>query len=396
MSDGVRVAYVAHGELFVLDGAAPRKIESKFADQYRARVRSIQRKQAWKEDGAGARFMRGGGTALWGDDSELEAVPVACTGVARGKGNKILYTISTGVVGGLLELDLTTGEERRVYHAADRRIEHVATSRDHDVIACTMRGKGGVSSIAVMAGDGSELLAVTDGDVIDLAPQWLPARAIRDGRRHQLVYQSAGIGRNDAGVFVAVGPASVALLDAEAGEMQTIAEHPERDFLMPRMDEARTLYCVRHPYVDVTAPDPLRLALDVVLFPFRLARAFVAFLSFFALRYTGRPLFSSGDARKRSADIRQMMMTGNLASAQADASREAEQAAVRAVRDWELVAIAEDKSERRVRRGVRAYDLAGDGRVVVTDGRQIHLVEPDGRATLLCEDRLISEVLALD
>jgi hypothetical protein len=160
MSDRPSIAFLAHGQLFVLDGDRPRTIESKFADQYRARVRSMQRKQAWKEEGAGARFMRGG-ASLWGDQNELESVPVAYTGVARRGDGKILYTLSTGVVGGLLELELATGEERRIFHAADRRIEQIATSRYHDVIACTMRGKGGISSIAVMAGDGSELFAIT-------------------------------------------------------------------------------------------------------------------------------------------------------------------------------------------------------------------------------------------
>ena len=396
MSDTPRIAFLAHGELFVLDGGAPRKIESKFADQYRARVRSLQRRQAWKEEGAGARFMRGGGAALWGDDAALESIPVAYTGVARRGPSTLLYTISTGVVGGLLELDLESGEEKRIFHSADKRIEQIATSRDHDVIACTVRSKGGLSAVAVMAGDGSELMPVTDGDVIDLAPSWLPEAAIREGRRHQLVYQSAGIGRDSAGVFVAIGPASIALLDAEAGDMQVLFESPQRDFLMPRMDARRTLYAVRRPYADVTRPSPTKAALDLLLFPLRLGMAVIAYLSFFTLRYTGRPLFTSGDARQRSADIRQMMMTGNLASARESASREAEKAAVDAVRDWELVTIAEDKTERVLARGVRAYDVLGDGRCVVTDGARIQLIDSDGNAALLHEERSITEVVALD
>lgn len=398
MTGRVSIAFVAHGELFLLDGAPgqaqPRKVESKFADQYRARVRSMQRKQAWKDEGAGARFMRGGGSALWGSDAELEAIPVAVTGVARGKDGKVLYTISTGVVGGLLELDPASGDERRLYHSADRRIEQIATSDHHDVIACTMRGKGGTSVIGVMAADGSELFAITDGDVIDLAPQWLPSEATRDGK-HQLVYHSAGIGRDAAGQFVAVGPAAVALIDAEAGAMQVLFEDPTRDFLLPRMDAQRTVYCVRHAYADTSDPGLGRIVLDALLFPFRLMMAVVGFLSFFTLRYTGRPLFTSGDARRRSADIRQMMMTGNLAAAQADADKDAATRAARAVRDWELVAIGEDRKERTVARGVRAYDLVPGGGVVVTDGHRIELVAADGKRTKLCEERLVSEVVVL-
>ncbi len=391
------LAFLARGELFVLDEGArePRRVESRFVDEYRARVRSLQRKHAWKEQGAGARFMRGATPMLWGDGAELEAVPVAFTGVARARSGKLLYAISTGVVGGVFELDLESGVERRVFHSADRRIEQLATSRDHDVVACTLRGKGGTSAIAVMAADGSELFAVTDGDVIDLSPQWLPAAAVEGDRRHVLVYQSAGVGRDAEGNFVAVGPASVGMLDAESGELQTLAADPRRDFLMPHMGEDRTLYCVRHAYADASDPSPARVLLDVVLFPFRLLAAVLGFLSFFTMRYTGRPLFTSGDARRRGADIRQMMMTGNLASARSEANAAAERAALEAVRGWELVAIREGGGEAVLARRVRAFDRAVDGTLFVTDGARIERIATDGAVTKLAEAAGVTEIVAL-
>lgn len=389
-------AFLARGRLFVAEpGEEPREIESQFADEYRARVRKIRKKQAWKEQGAGARFMRAG--ALWGDDMDLEAVPVAFTGLAPGHApNTVLYSVSTGVVGGVFLLDLDSGEERRLFHSADHRIEHLATSPDHEVVACTLRGKGGTSSVAVMAADGSEVFEVTDGDVIDLAPSWLPKTAIRDeDRRHQLVFQSAGIGRDAGGVFVAVGPASTAILDAEHGELQVLREDAKRDFLAPRMDEDRTLYCVRRPYQDIEEAKPGRLVLDALLFPFRLLGAVFGWLNFFTLRYSGKPLLSSGGARQRSADLRQMMMLGNLAGAREDAEREAEKAAREAVRDWELVALREDGAEEVLAKRVRAYDLCGEGRLLYTDGVEIRLREPDGTTATLSKKPGISELCAL-
>lgn len=389
-------AFLAHGRLFVAaPGEDPREIESRFADEYKARVRKIRKKQAWKEQGAGARFMRGG--ALWGDDMDLEAVPVAFTGLAPGHApNTLLYSVSTGVVGGVFQLDLATGEEKRLFHSADHRIEQLATSPDHEVVACTLRGKGGTSSVAVMAADGSEVFEVTDGDVIDLAPSWLPKAALKEEeRRHQLVFQSAGVGRDAGGVFVAVGPASVAILDAEHGELQVLREDPKRDFLAPRMDEDRTLYCVRRPYQDVEETKPGAVVLDALLFPFRLLGAVFGWLNFFTLRYSGKPLLRAGSARSRSADLRQMMMMGNLAGARDDAEREAEKAAREAVRDWELVALREDGAEEVVAKRVRAYDLAGEGRVLFTNGVEIELRDSDGSTTTLTKKPGISELCAL-
>lgn len=395
MADRPHFAFLAQGRLYVSDGGEPREIESRFAGDYKARVREMRKKQAWKEQGAGARFMRGG--PLWGDDMDLDAVPVAFTGIAPGhEPGTLLYSVSTGVVGGVFCLDLESGEERRLIHSAEHRIEQLTTSPDHAVIACTLRGKGGSSSVAVMAQDGSELIEVTDGDVIDLAPCWLPADAIEDPeRRHQLVFQSAGIGRDAGGVFVAIGPASAAILDAEHGELHVVREDEGHDFLSPRMDDARTLHVIRRPYRAAGDVPLHRSLLDAVLMPFRLVAAVFGWLSFFTLRYTGKPLMTSGDARKRSADLRQMMMLGNLAGAREDAEREAEKAAREAVRDWELVAITESGDETVLAKRVRAYDLVGDGRLLVSDGVTVELRDADGSTETLAKQAGLTELCVI-
>jgi len=398
VSKSVRYAFLAQGRLFVSAGGAeePREIESCFAEEYKARVRKMRKRQAWKEQGAGARFM-GGGAPLWGDEMDLEAVPVAFTGLAPGRERgSVIYSLSTGVVGGVFTLELESGDEKRLFHSADHRIEHLATSPDHNVIACTLRGKDGTSAIAVMAPDGSDLMAVTDGDVIDLAPQWLPRSAIRDeGRRHQLVFQTAGLGRNESGVFVAVGPAAASILDAEHGELQVLSEDEKRDFLAPCMDADRTLYCVRRPYTDIAAPSAWRAAVDTLLLPFRLLAAVFGWLNFFSVRYSGKPLLTSGSARQRSADLRQMMMMGHMAGAREDAQRESEREAGEAVRDWELVAIREDGTEETIAKRVRAFDLLDDGCVLTTDGHRIEVRDADGKTELLAKHPRITHICAL-
>lgn len=89
-----------------------------------------------------------------------------------------------------------------------------------------------------------------------------------------------------------------------------------------------------------------------------------------------------------------MMMMGNLAGARDDAEREAEKAAREAVRDWES-ALREDGAEEVVAKRVRAYDLAGEGRVLFTNGVEIELRDSDGSTTTLTKKPGISELCAL-
>lgn len=247
----------------------------------------------------------------------------------------------------------------------------------------------------MMPADGSELHGVTEGDSIDLHPAWLPGPVFDDGRRHQLVFQSAGIGRNAEGAFVAVGPAAVNLLDPEHGEMETLREDEHNDFLAPKMDAEGRLWAIRRKHDDPSRPpNALRVLLDALLFPFRLIFALAAYLNVFTIRYTGKPLLTSGSARQRSRDMREMMMLGNLAGARAQADEQAERELDEALGEWQLVRIDERGGEPAVMaKSVRAFDLLADGSAVITNGRRIELLNGKER-TRLGQDTGITELVA--
>lgn len=393
-------AYLAGGRLNFVDASGEKHaLESRFVESYKERARSIKRKTAWKTEGTGARFMGGGagGSLLWGRDFDLDAVPVSFTGLARGQApGQIVYSLSTGIVGGVFVYDTKTKDETRVFHSAEHRIEHLATSPDHGVIACALRNKDGTTSLAVMPKDGSQIQVVTEGDSIDLAPSWLPAAATKDGARHQLVFQSAGVGRDREGHFVAVGPAHVAILDPEHGELQPVVEDDTKDHLLPKMDAERTLFYVRRDYTPPAQAgvSPFRVVLDTLLFPFRIVFALLSYLNFFTVRYTGKPLMTSGNARQRSADMRNMLMMGNLANAEQIAARAAEKEDTAPLfAGWSLCARGENGDERVVARGVRAFDLLPDGAVLITDGSKIERIDRTGKRELVGKDTDVTDVV---
>src|SRR5262249_27869184 len=157
----------------------------------------------------------------------------------------------------------TTGEEQRLFHGNQYRLESVSTRPGLDVVACTLRQDPLGSHIGVMRADGSGITELTDGDSFDTAPSWTPAAPPR------LVDQSAGLARDAAGRVVGVGPSSIHELDLVRREVRMLAESPAHDLLSPRVADDGALYYIRRPWNAASRVAPLRLLLDLLLLPFR-------------------------------------------------------------------------------------------------------------------------------
>ena len=106
----------------------------------------------------------------------------------------------------------------------------------------------------------------------------------------QAGYQSAGIGRNRQGQFLAFGPFSIQQLDADAGELSTLAEDRRYDYLAPQALPDGSLLFIRRPYSKNEVVHPVRVLQDICLFPFRLVYAVVH------LSPDGRIFYNNGNA----------------------------------------------------------------------------------------------------
>lgn len=358
----------------VHDDGSSELVESKYAAEVRRRGAEIDRRSSWKKSGSGAGFMGTG--MLW--EGEKPEETISATGVSRGrKSGEILYTLRTPAVGGLFAFDLATRDETRVFHGTGQDFQGLTASAIHSVLAtATTQGKMR-RGIAVMKDDGSELAVITEGDSFDDDPSWVPTPAVGDKCVYELVYSSAGIGRDEVGQFAGLGPRAIVLLDAERGSMKTLLEDPAFDYVNPRMAADGTLYVVRRPYVSpFERPGAATAAKDAALLPFRLGSAVFHYLEFFSLRYGGKPLRSSGSTKDRAADARRMLELGNLAHgvAQTEKSLTDPPPDTRVPTDWQLVMVEPNGGNRRVSvvaSRVASFDLAPSGDVVYTDGETL-------------------------
>jgi hypothetical protein len=384
---GLTIAWLAQGKVRVKAGDEPaRTVESRFAKEIRERAVKAQQRHGWKAGGEGQKFLAG--ALLWGRALEdPAAVRVAITSLCRGAGEgQMLYSLETNEMCAILGLDNLGEEERRLWHKNDKRIGNLDVSRQ-GALACSVRHKFGTANIAVRLDEEAGFSEVTEGDSVDTAPRWVP------GEKRRLVFQSAGVGRNSEGHFAGLGPYGVQLLEIESGEMTTLAEDAEHDLLTPQMTEDGTLYYIRRPYSSGRV-HPLRVLKDVLLFPFRLLFAIFHWLQFFSIRYTGKKLTTADGAAGREMDLKQMMIWGNMVSAQN--AKSGDEAADLVPNSWQLVRTKADGQEEVLAKSVLAYDLAPDGSVVYSNGSAIHLIGPNGTRQQLVSESMIEQVVVLD
>jgi hypothetical protein len=384
------IAYLADGKLFLKQGDdPPRLIESPFVQQMLDRVQRSSQRNNWKNSGMGWQFSAAGMMGMAGAQMP-QMRRVRFSGLTRGtRSGELLYALDTDHVGGLFTYDVAESYERRLYHRNQFRAQSLSRHPSSGTLALSVRADDGTAHIAILGADGKGLKEVTEGDCVDEAPQWTP------GEKQVLVFQSAGVGRNQAGVRVALGPYAVQKLDLDSNDFVTVLEEDEHDLLLPRMTSDGSLLFIRRPYdPDGRNLSPWKVLLDVALFPYRLIVAIVAFLNWFSHVFARKPLITSGGPPREGPDARYLMLWGKMIDAEK---------AIRAGREgdgkslvpatWQLIRRAPDGSEQSLARHVLSFDLAEDGSIIYSNGSTIYQIGADGKSSgAICTGKMIEHV----
>jgi len=378
------IAYLAHGKVRLKAGAAaPRTIDSAYGNSIREKEVRAQQKHSWKAGGNGSPFS---GPVLWGKAAMAQDVPLAVTSICGGRETGgLVYSLESGSLCALLETGQLGADERRLWNDNRTRIRHLAVSRPAGDLAFGVLHENGTANIGIKLNGESGVQELTEGDSFDTAPHWIPG----EGRR--IVFQSAGIGRNREGHFLALGPFCIQELNAAAGDLKTIVEERHFDFLAPQARADGTLFYIRRPYATQEKIHPLRMLKDIFLFPFRLLYAIFQFLNFFSTIFTGRKLTSADGSKAQQMHMRQMMIWGNLVQAQRPAKVE-EEGMDLVPKSWELHQRSPNGETKVLTTGVLAYDIAADGTIVYTNGSALFLLHPDGRKERLLNEQMIEQV----
>jgi hypothetical protein len=349
-------------------------------------------KNSWLRGGGDASpmFSRG---ALWGQRGQgggpsLRPRIVAVAGGERP--GSMVYALWTGVVGAMLDFDFAENYERRVFHRERFHVAELDRNPLDGRLACQI-GDYSLANLAVLDPDGRNARPVTEGDSIDGAPAWIP------GQRDALVYHSAGLSRDANGQVRGLGPFGIHRIDLRNGELETLLESPAHDLLAPHCDAVGMLYFIRRNYEGPNGPRvPVWVTLkDTVLFPFRVLRAVVDFFQIFSHLVSKKPLTTSGGPKIEGPEPVQMWIHGRLIDVRKASQSKALDGAL-APADWELVRRDSAGTETVLARHVLAYDLAADGRIIWSDGKNLHLLAPDGTKRKVLAEPLIDSVKWLE
>ena len=134
---------------------------------------------------------------------------------------------------------------------------------------------------------------------------------------------------------------------------------------------------------------------DILLIPYRLARAGYYFLNFFSMMFSGQPLRTAGGPeRPADPNTRMMSLWGQMIDTRkqlAKGKKTDEQGLV--PQDWQFIRRSPSGTEDVLASGVLTFDVAPTGEILYTNGRQIWLRKPDGATEKLGSDHFIERVL---
>ncbi len=382
-------AFLAQGKVHVKNDAGPPRVhESAFGESVRERAIAIHKRHEWKSQGRGADFMSRG--LLWGaSQRDPEAILVAATNLTRGPSEgELYYAMNADGRTAVCALRTGDGVERRLIHGSERRILDLSGCAGREQIVCSVFHKDGTASIALMSADATEITEVTEGESQDGGPSWV----MGEGRR--VVYHSAGVGRDAAGMPTGLGPSEIHLLDVDQAEVKTLASDPAADLIAPRLLADGTLYYIPRPGRHGHGGGFWGSFLDFLLFPARLLFAVFQFLNFFTARYTGKPLTTAGGPKKEGADIRQMMEWSNLVQARESAGEGGEPKS-EVPRSWKLVKRGPDGVITNVADGVLCFDVASDHTLLYSTGSAIYVMDRAGARERVAQLQGIRQVVLL-
>jgi hypothetical protein len=383
----ISIAYLAQGKVWLkLGDAKPQLVQSPYATNVHEKAIRAQQRNSWKGQGGGGLLS---GPTLWGGGGAAQGpMPVLATSITRGENpGHLIYSVESGPLCALLAAENFGAEEKRLWNNNNLRLHHVRANPRTGDLAFSIVHSNGTANLGIKLKDESGIKELTEGDSVDTSPQW------RAGEGRKIIYQSAGVGRDRQGNYLALGPFSIQELDLDSTEITTHLEDDNTDFLSPRTSDDGTLYFIRRPYAPNRPVSIFHVAKDLVLFPFRLLYAFFQYFNFFSMLYTGKKLSTAGNSKTKHLDMKQMMLWGNMVRAQ---QAEGDETVDLVPASWQLVRRKPDGKEEILAKNVLAYDLTSAGDLIYSNGNAIFHLTSAGKREKILSAAMIEQVVFLE
>lgn len=371
-------AIISDGRLYVGSENGPtQEIESRFVAEKNNLAERSKKNSGWKT-GTSPEDLYFNKSAIWGQQNVSGTVGGYRFKKVMSAGETgLYYTLANNTVTGLFRYDFSDKFETRLFHR-NELIEcgiDFCPARKEFVMAVLNTDMS--SNLQLLNESGSILRDVTTGDARDSYPVF--------SRRHpdHILYQSAGIARDEMGVAIMHGPEAIFRLDLQNEQVEEVLSDEQFDFLLPREDESGNLYFIRRPYRHPGQNGIWRLLLDIVLFPFHFAVAIVGFLDAFTKLFNQQTLANSmrGSLPRQDKYVHVLGQSINLAKLRRNSLFRGEPNLVPG--NWELIRMTPDKQFQVLARHVLSYDIDAAGQVHYTNGYRVRRLSQTDRKIML-------------
>jgi hypothetical protein len=384
MQDNPRFAFISAGKLYLgSESKMPDMLVSEFAmDVTRWHEKSLQ-KHNWKNQSSGEGMMQ---YNLWNQGNHDPRDPVKIVSVVSTEcGQYLYYILVTQSVGGLFCYDLKAKSERRIFHKEQFFASELSGGSGDNELLCAVQS-GEATHIAMLSTERYQVNEITEGDSVDSSPSW-------DLRYpNAVVYQSAGIGRNNQGYFVGLGPSSIEWVNLDTGATETLLEDETCDYLKPTITEGGSVYCIRRPYERGNFVSYWSSIVEFIKIPYRLLKALFGFLSVLTQIFGKEKLIKTSTGEKQEVDAREVFIKGRMLEAQHAKNGDPD---TFIPKNWELIKSCPDGGIKVIEQGVSDYCMNPNGEIIFSKGYSVWSRTDDKKSKLYRGKQIIDNVVGI-
>lgn len=373
-SEKINIAYTSENKIYKLENGSKTEIPCGRILKYKEAIESIRRRSEWKTTGKGAQFTGAASAAASLPDENNIAAKIC--GISS-NGEKLIYGVA---------LDESCALYQRSFDRTDMNEGLILSGNDiffgafdclDGKMAVSLGHSRGERHIAVMEPPSSNYDELTDGDTCEDSPYW--SRSVKN----RIYFSTAGNARNEYGAIGAVSPRSGAYIDIDSLEMTEFLSDPKTDHLKIKDDKYGNIYYIRRPYEgDKSESEGIKIS-DIFLFPVRILKALFGWLNFMSMIWGGESLKKGdtglpGFARSKERSAKDIIVDGNIINAERLAKeaqlKDSDMSGLMPL-SRELVKREADGTETVLKKGVLDYAVCSDGRLLISNGRHITLMD---------------------
>lgn len=388
---GQKIIFASEGKIGRIDGSKITYYTSEYLEKYNKNRYEIIKKNSWKTEGQGARFM---GVHSMVQDIEIPREEANITGIAFLEDtDEIIYTITVNNMSGIFSKNLShdSNNEGHIIHKSNTEFSGIDYNGSSGQAVVTVSEESFEKHIALIDLKKGSYRIVTEGESRDQNPFW--------SRRNKdiIYYDSCGIGLNRSNNEVAFSNRFICKLDISAGTVEECMVDEKFNFEKPKEDMEGNLYFIKRPFGDEHKMSPGQTLKDIFLFPFRMLKAIFSWMNFFSMRYSGESLRSKGNnpAKIREKSQQEIFIEGNLINVE-NALKENMDSGEKypgfAPRSWELVKMGDDGKLVTIKKGVLDFDIDEDGNIVYTNGNYVIRISKNGKEEKIEKVPMVTKV----